>query len=241
MNKQNYLDELRKNLEKLNVTGIDEIISEYSQHFDFKLADGFSDEEIATKLGDAKTVAEQFAEHGITTNAKAVSGKTFIYSGLGFSTASTGILFIIFAAWTLILGLSAVAILFTSGLMLTGTNIANIIPPMPYVNRFFFTLPLLALSLLVAVCTVYCCLYMKQFLKAYFRWHRNVVAAVKQKPILPSLALHPQLNPKAKRKLRNVFLITFIVFGITLIIAYAAAAIQAGAFEFWHVWQWFMG
>lgn len=240
MNKQQYLDELKKNLEKLKVADIDDIISEYAQHFDFKLADGYHDEEIAAKLGDVKTVAEHFAEGGAKPAAKVLGGKPLIYTGLGFSDVGAGIFFILFAAWTFVLGAAAVAFLVASGLMFTGINIANIIPPMPYINSFFFALPMVALTVLSAVGTVYCYFYMKQLCKAYGRWHRNIVAAVKQKPVLPSLAKHPQLTSKTKRKLRNLFSIAFVVFGITFIIAYVAAAIATGAFEFWHVWKWFI-
>jgi uncharacterized membrane protein len=239
MKKQQYLDELKKSLEKAKVADVDDIIFEYAQHFDFKLADGFTDEEIAAKLGNVNDVAAQFAESGVKTNTKVIGGKPLVYTGLGVSNIGTGMFFTLFAAWTVVLGAVALAFLFTAGLLLTGTNIANLVPPMPYINKFLFSFPIMALSVLSALGTIYCFLYMKQLCRAYARWHRNIVAAAKQKPILPSLAKHPQLAPKTKRKLRNIFAITFAVFGIMFIIAYAVAAIKAGNFEFWHVWEWF--
>ena len=51
MTKQDYLTALKQELNKNAVADAEDIVSEYEQHFQFKLADGFSDEEIAAKLG----------------------------------------------------------------------------------------------------------------------------------------------------------------------------------------------
>ncbi len=40
MNKSEYLQKLRKKLQDNCVSDIDEIIGEYEEHFNFKLADG---------------------------------------------------------------------------------------------------------------------------------------------------------------------------------------------------------
>ena len=60
MTKNEFLSKLADELRKNNVSDADEIISEYEQHFAFKMADGFSEEEIAAKLGDPAAVAAQF-------------------------------------------------------------------------------------------------------------------------------------------------------------------------------------
>ena len=60
MTKNEYLSELRSELKKNNVIDMEDIVSEYEQHFAFKLADGYSEEEIAAKLGVPKTIAAQF-------------------------------------------------------------------------------------------------------------------------------------------------------------------------------------
>lgn len=38
------------------------MVEEYQQHFSFKLADGYSEEEIAARLGDPVALAAQFGE-----------------------------------------------------------------------------------------------------------------------------------------------------------------------------------
>ena len=44
MTKQDYLSELRNELTKTAVADAEEILMEYEQHFQFKLADGFTEE-----------------------------------------------------------------------------------------------------------------------------------------------------------------------------------------------------
>ena len=56
MKKAEFLNKLREELEKRNVADAADILEEYEQHFDLKLADGFFEEEIAARLG-MKTAA----------------------------------------------------------------------------------------------------------------------------------------------------------------------------------------
>ena len=51
MTKQDYLTALHQELNKNAVADAEDVVSEYEQHFQFKLADGFTEEEIAAKLG----------------------------------------------------------------------------------------------------------------------------------------------------------------------------------------------
>ena len=61
MTKLEYLTALQTELRKKNVVDVDDIVTEYEQHFLFKLADGYSEEEIAAKLGAPEQIAVQFA------------------------------------------------------------------------------------------------------------------------------------------------------------------------------------
>jgi uncharacterized membrane protein len=64
MTKLEYLERLHTELNRLNVRDVDDITAEYEQHFAFKLADGFSEEEISAKLGTPAAIAAQFAADG---------------------------------------------------------------------------------------------------------------------------------------------------------------------------------
>ena len=60
MTKQEYIDTLIKALKMNKIKEIDEIISEYEDHFAFKIADGYSEEEVAAKLEKPEIIAAQF-------------------------------------------------------------------------------------------------------------------------------------------------------------------------------------
>lgn len=60
MNKREFLAQLERELKRNHVPDAGEILNEYAQHFAFKLADGYSEEEIAARLGDPAALAAQF-------------------------------------------------------------------------------------------------------------------------------------------------------------------------------------
>lgn len=62
MKKNEFLNKLNEELKKRNVVDAADILEEYEQHFDLKLADGFFEEEIAARLGDPAMLAAQVDE-----------------------------------------------------------------------------------------------------------------------------------------------------------------------------------
>lgn len=57
MKKNEFMTKLADELKKRGVVDADDVAAEYEQHFAFKLADGYSEEEIAAKLGDPAALA----------------------------------------------------------------------------------------------------------------------------------------------------------------------------------------
>lgn len=62
MTKQQFLDQLETGLKQQNIPDASDILEEYRQHFDFRLADGYSEEEIAARLGNPMALASQFTD-----------------------------------------------------------------------------------------------------------------------------------------------------------------------------------
>lgn len=60
MTKNEFVTQRTAELHKRNVAA--DVVEEYQQHFSFKLADGYSEEEIAARLGDPVALAAQFGE-----------------------------------------------------------------------------------------------------------------------------------------------------------------------------------
>ena len=62
MKKHEFMARLENELRRRNVADSADVIEEYEQHFAFKLADGYSEEEIAARLGKPEELVAQFAE-----------------------------------------------------------------------------------------------------------------------------------------------------------------------------------
>ncbi len=60
MTKNEFMTQLASELRKRNIADVADVVDEYEQHFAFKLADGYTEEEIAARLGDPVAVAAQF-------------------------------------------------------------------------------------------------------------------------------------------------------------------------------------
>ena len=60
MTKHEFMARLASELRKRNVADAADVTQEYEQHFAFKLADGYAEEEIAAKLGSPEELAAQF-------------------------------------------------------------------------------------------------------------------------------------------------------------------------------------
>ena len=60
MTKSQFLQSLETELKSRRLPDAGEILEEYEQHFSFKLADGYTEQEIARKLGSPFEIAVQF-------------------------------------------------------------------------------------------------------------------------------------------------------------------------------------
>lgn len=236
MKRNEFIDILRNTLKTNKIQDVDEIIDDYEQHFANKIADGYTEEEIAAKLGDPKTLGNQF---GLDDKKPTKGSKVIITIGLVMVDIIASMIYALICSWVIILGALAVASVVTSFLLIFNLNIANILPYVPYGAGFVFAVMFLALAVLAALGTIYFSLFAKQILLGYCRWHRNTLASAEGGVILPNVPIHPQISAIKRRRIRKIFYIVLIVFVVTLQIGYLIAALIAGRFEFWHVWNWF--
>ncbi len=238
MTKQQFLDELGRALVSLKVQDADEIVTEYQEHFEFKLADGYAEEEIAARIGDPKTIAKSFADVSEKTSGNA-GKKLIVLIGLVCADLFAVCFFLLLFAWVIVLGALAVASLVLAGYFICNANLSSLIPPIPYGCKLLGSVPLLALTVLCAAGAFYSFLYCRQLLRAYLRWHKNMYAQASNQPVLPSLAKYPQLSAATKRGVKRVFSISLVGLGISLILVYLVFSVTAGSLEFWHAWNWF--
>lgn len=237
MTKHEFLSKLADALRKHNVSDTTDIISEYEQHFAFKLADGFSEEEIAAKLGNPAQLAAQF-ESG-AAEKKGGGKKLITVIGLGFIDLFIGALYALLIAWGVMTAVFALSCAVASVCLVGGLNIHALLPAMPYLPAVVLGIAFAGLAVLTALSCFYFWAFAWQLMRSYARFHRNAIAAASGGAVLPSLTVYPQLSAKTRRKLRSVALLAFVVFAAFFVLGVILSMLSAGAVEFWHVWGWF--
>ena len=81
MTKLEFMTQLERALKRHGAADCEDIMEEYEQHFAFKLADGYSEEEIAAKLGAPEKLAQK----------KPGAGRFFTVFGCAGSICSTAL------------------------------------------------------------------------------------------------------------------------------------------------------
>lgn len=239
MTKNEFMTILMKRLKERDVADIDDIVMEYEQHFSFKLRDGYSEAEIAKKLGDPSMLADQYD----TSEEKTASGagrRVMTVLGLAFADIFVGAFFLILYAFGALLGAFSIACAVIGICLFGGISPFGLIPYLPYGCAVIFAVVFLSLTVLSAVGTFYWFVFVRQLARAYGRYHKNCIASASGKAVLPSLAVHVQLAPRLRRRLRRAAMLSLCVFAVSLIAGYLVCAFAAGAVEWWHVWNWFV-
>lgn len=234
MTKQEYLNELKTELNKNAVADADDIVSEYEQHFLFKLADGFTEEEIAAKLGAPVAIAAQFS--GIRRTKKhAKGGRVLMTVWLTIVALFEIVLDVSFLGF--ILGLFGAALV-SAGFgveLIAGLNWMNLLPPMPYSGALVFGIMLLALGVIFFLAALYCLAFLRQMIRASLRWRKNALSD----SALPPLPIAPQFSPKARRAQRGIMLWAVLIFGITFVLGFIILGLYTKSMGFWHALGWF--
>lgn len=238
MKKNEFLNQLREELEKRNVADTADILEEYEQHFDLKLADGFFEEEIAARLGDPAMLAAQFDEAERAPQNKGGS-KPLTVIGLGFADVFAGLFFLLLAGFGIVLAAAALSFGVAAVCLLGGLNIHGLLPAIPYWCGAILGLSLLALTVLLAVGCVYYGAFLRQLIHSFGRFQHNVLEGASGLATLPPLPISPQFSAKVKRRLRVTALIALALFAACFVLSYMVCALSAGSLQFWHVWGWF--
>lgn len=237
MTKNEFMTRLASELRKRNVADAADVIEEYEQHFAFKLADGYSEEEIAAKLGSPEELAAQFES---TDTAKNVGGsKALAITGLCFVDLFAGLFFVLLAGFGIVIAAAALSFAALAVCLLGSLNIYGLIPTMPYWCGAILAFSFAALTVLIAIGCVYYAAFLRQLLRSFGRFQHNMLASASGEAALPALAINPQFSAKAKRRLRSVALISLALFAACFVLSYIVCTLSAGSLEFWHTWSWF--
>ncbi len=240
MKKNEFMDLLIKELNHKKVSDSSDIADEYEQHFSFKMNDGFSEEEIAAKLGDPVQLAAQYAaddEGQLIHKGKGI--KAFTVFGLSLTAFVVVLLFVLMIAWGIAMVMFSLGCMVLAAGLISGYEPLLDVVPMPSQSAIIFGIAFIALAILSAAACLYFSAFVRQLLRAYGRFHRNTMAAADGKPGLPSLALFPQLPSRGKRSLRIVSLVALLLFTVLIVVGAIISILKADSLEFWHIWNWF--
>lgn len=229
--KKEYIAELEKALKKRNVSDVGEILEEYQQHFENKRMDGFSEMEVIARLAEPQIIAQQFSEGG---KRPMDFSKIVLCAWISMLDVAVVLAGIILLFWVIVLGATALASVALSFSLITSWHIAYI-PAMPYLGALLLGVACMGLGALASIGAVYSFLYVRQWARAYVRWHKNQF----DRGRYPNLSITPTVNARLKRILRLICVIALMATGAGFILGYAALAIASGSMEFWHALGWF--
>ena len=232
MTQNEYLSELKKELKKQNISDIEDIISEYDEHFKFKINEGLTEEEIAINLPKPKEIANEYAEIKTPTNKSEKVAKTI---GITFLSIPVTLAYILLFASVIVLGAFSVACVLIGFCLITTINIASLIPYIPYLSSLILGISFLCLAVLSFIETFYAFKYIVQWSKIYIKWCNNVTH--NNHSLLPTM--HPQISKKLSFILKLISIIALIGFVVTFALGYGTMCLSAKSFEPWHVWNWF--
>lgn len=235
MTKNEFMTLLASELHRNKVADTADVLEEYEQHFAFKLADGYSEEEIAVRLGDPVALAAQFGD----APKQRRGSKPLTVVGLCFADLFAGLFFLLMAAWELVMAAAGLSFAGVSVCLLGGLNPNGLIPAMPYWCGAILALSFLVLSVLSVVGCGYYGAFLRQLIRSFGRFQHNTLAAASGNAVLPALAINPQFSAKTKRRLRSAALVSLALFAACFVLSFAVCALSAGSFQFWHAWGWF--
>lgn len=237
MTKNEFLSRLKDELTIRQIADRDDIVNEYEQHFAYKLADGFPEEEVVAKLGDPVMLAAQFEPDGPDRDQEGSGRMARVIFAL-ISLPVALLLFLLILAGIVLLA-SSLAFGGLAVVLLGGIQVSPLIPTLPYWTGAIFGISLASLSVLLAVGCFYYAAFIRQLTRSYGRFRHNTIASASGQATLPGLAIHPQLGGRIKRRLRLTALLAFTLCAISFTLAFLAAVLTTGSFEFWHSWNWF--
>lgn len=236
MNRKEYMGQLTNELRMRHVPDIEDILAEYEQHFDFKLAEGCSEEEIANRLAKPAAIAEEFLADHADSPSSQQSSKVLVRTGLVLADVLAVTLYVLLWSWILVIGTFALAATVLGIYLLGNLNIAGLIPVMPYAGAVLFGISCLGLGVLSGVGTIYSYLYVVQWSKVYVSWHKHKWSEGRHSS---DQTRHPNISNELQRRLRNISIISLLVFGLALLISMFYMFAYTGFKPFWHELGWF--
>jgi uncharacterized membrane protein len=236
MNKKQYLDALQKELSQNGVADVGDVLADYEAHFARKALDGYTEEEIAHRLGNTREIAAEFLPD-TAAQGKAGTAKNPGMTRLGLCFADLLALpfFLMMYVWAVAMLAASVAVFALGVYIALGMDLVSVVPVLPVAGGILTGASIAALSVLLFIGSVWFLLLSGRMTRAYLRWHGNRWFA-RHGLALPVM---PQATGRKRRFVRGIVLVSLIGCIMLFAAGFIVMSIQAGTPGFWHYWHWF--
>jgi uncharacterized membrane protein len=214
MNKLEFLSTMEKELKKRNVTDIEDIIEDYREYFDQHIALGQKEEDIASFIGDIKSIIEDYVIVDQRNHKKWFELVTVSVIALPLLIMSYGFLIVTAAS---ALAFWAIAIYY-----IFNVSSFSFMPVIPLIPKIFYILSSLSASALMFSFSI--------------RYYGMLNSMTKQYIVKQTIRIGDFVIPKIYQ---NIFKISLISFMILFVVTFIVSVISAGTIQYWHEWQWF--
>ena len=236
MNKKQYLDALQKELLQNGVTDVGDVLADYEAHFTRKALDGYTEEEIAHRLGNPVEIAADFLPD-TALQGKAAKAKNLgmMRVGLCFADLFALPFFLTLYIWAVALLAASVGVFALGVYIALGMDLISVIPVLTVAGGILLGAGIAVFAVLLFFGSVWFMLLSGQMTRAYMRWHGNRWYA-RHELALPVM---PQLRGRKRRFIRRVVLVSLIGCIMLFAAGFIVLSVQAGTPGFWHHWHWF--
>lgn len=214
MTKLNFMETLKQGLIKHHVHDVDDIINDYENYFNEQLTLGKSEDDIAKRLGDVKSIIKDYTDSKSQHHKKWFDLVTVGFIAIPLLIMLYGVL-VVFAATTLVMWAIGIYYLFQ----------LDTFSFMPYIPMGVHVLYII-LSFASAVL----------FFSLSVRMFATTKSMTMQYLVKQSIRIGDyQIKPIYQKLLTYSSMATAII----MVLGYVISSLVAKDFQYWHVWGWF--
>lgn len=214
MNKKTFLDTLEKGLKFNQIRDVEEIIEDYTEHFDQQTSLGKKEEDISASLGTIDSIVSEYSDDQLGKRNRFFEWVTVSFVAIPILILSVGLL-IVFAATSL--ACWGISIYYAFNL-----DTFKFMPLIPFIPRLFYIASMFFAALFMFSLSV--------------RFYGVLKSMTKQFIVKKSIRIGNFLPSPFYKKL---LIYSFWIMLILVVAAFVVSVIFANSFEYWHTWGWF--
>lgn len=179
MNKNEFLHTLEKQLKGLPDTEVNDILADYTEHFDIGISHGRTEEDIAKGLGHPKMIAKEIKANYFVSQASESFTVNHFFQAL-ISTIGLGFFNLIFVLGPFIAILGIIVGLGAGSLAIIATGLVALFAGFLYMKHIllgiFVGIALISLGLFFTILVYEGCKWFFKITIRYLQWNIDIIA-----------------------------------------------------------------